>query len=168
VPFRPWDSGGGSRRDPHLWGFCGAAQAPAADLREPVGADLASQQADTVRAEHHTTRDRSHGTVFIARDACEPGWLEAAYSLLSQITHSTPIGHLHTVRFRDGIWPGNELSPEMLSVALDAACLGSAHLIGISAVLLTDVGGEALQYRQGLVREAAMVHNAARFVHGLD
>jgi hypothetical protein len=69
VPFRPWDSGGGSRRDPYLWGFCGAAQAPAADLREPVGAGLASQQADTVRAEHHY-RDRGHGTVFIARDAC--------------------------------------------------------------------------------------------------
>jgi hypothetical protein len=28
----------------------------------------------------------------------EPGWLDAAYSLLSQITHSTPIGHLHNVR----------------------------------------------------------------------
>lgn len=33
----------------------------------------------------------------------EPGWLEVAYSLLSQITHSTPIGHLHTVRCRDGM-----------------------------------------------------------------
>jgi len=98
----------------------------------------------------------------------EPGWLEVAYSLLSQITHSTPIGYLHTVRFRDGIWHGNELSPEMLSLALDTACLGSAHLIGISAVLLTDVSNEALQYRQDLLREAAKVHNAARFVHGLD
>jgi hypothetical protein len=98
----------------------------------------------------------------------EPGWLEVAYSLLSQITHSTPIGHLHTVRFRDGIWHGNELSPEMLSLTLDTACLGSAHLIGISAVLLTDVSSEAIQYRQDLLREAVMVHNAARFVHGLD
>jgi hypothetical protein len=23
VSFRPWDSCGGSRRDPYLWGFCG-------------------------------------------------------------------------------------------------------------------------------------------------
>jgi hypothetical protein len=28
----------------------------------------------------------------------ESGWLDVAYSLLSQITHSTPIGHLHVVR----------------------------------------------------------------------
>jgi hypothetical protein len=36
----------------------------------------------------------------------EPGWLDVAYSLLSQITHSTPIGHMHTMRVRYGIWPG--------------------------------------------------------------
>ncbi len=98
----------------------------------------------------------------------EPGWLEVAYSLLSQITHSTSIGHLHTVRFYDGVWHGNELSPEMLSLTLDTACLGSAHLIGLSAVLLTDMSSEARQYRENLLREAAKVHNAARLVHGLD
>ncbi len=98
----------------------------------------------------------------------EPGWLEVAYSLLSQITHSTSIGHLHTVRFRDGIWHGNELSPEMVSLALDTACLGSAHLIGLSSVILTDMSSEAFRYRENLLREAAMVHNAARLVHGLD
>ena len=98
----------------------------------------------------------------------EPGWFEVAYSLLSKITHSTPIGHLHTVRFRDGIWHGNELSPEMLGLALDTACLGSAHLIGLSAVILTDMSNEARQYRDNLLREAATVHNAARLVHGLD
>lgn len=98
----------------------------------------------------------------------EPGWLEVAYSLLSQITHSTPIGHLHTVRFRDGDWHGNELSPEMLSLALDAACLGSAHLIGTAAVLLTDLDEKAWQYRRTLLHEAGKVHEAARFVHGLD
>lgn len=39
----------------------------------------------------------------------EPGWLELAYSLLSQITHSTPLGHLHTIRFYDGIGHGTSL-----------------------------------------------------------
>ncbi len=28
VSFRPWDSCGECLRDPHLWGFCGTAQAP--------------------------------------------------------------------------------------------------------------------------------------------
>jgi hypothetical protein len=98
----------------------------------------------------------------------EPGWLEVAYSLLSQITHSTPLGHLYTVRFRDGVWRGNELSPEMLSLILDTACLGSATLIGVSAVILTDISTEAVRHRQDLMRAAAAVHDAARFVHGLD
>jgi hypothetical protein len=97
----------------------------------------------------------------------QPGWLEVTYSLLSQITHSTALGHLHTERFRDGTWHGNELSPEMLSLALDAACLGSAHLIGASVVILTDSASDALTYRTALLQEAQAVHNAARLVHGL-
>jgi hypothetical protein len=94
-------------------------------------------------------------------------WPEVAYSLLSQITHSTPIGHLHTVRFRDDIWHGNELSPEMLSLALDVACLGSAHIIGTAVVILTGTS-DAERYRRDLLGQAAVVHSAARRVHGLD
>jgi hypothetical protein len=98
----------------------------------------------------------------------EPGWLQVAYSLLSQITHSTAVGHLHTVRIHDGVWHGNELSPEMLSLALDTACLGSAHLIGLSGIILSDFSRAARQHRTNLIREAERVHNAARMVHGLD
>ncbi|MGV9362041.1 hypothetical protein [Amycolatopsis sp. NPDC003731] len=98
----------------------------------------------------------------------EPGWLEVAYSLLSQTTHSTAIGHLHAVRVRDGVWRGNELSTEMLGLALDTACLGSAHLIGTSAMILTNASEEAAHFQETLLREAAVVHNAARMVHGLD
>ena len=98
----------------------------------------------------------------------EPGWLDVAYSLLSQVTHSTPIGHMHTMRFRDGVWCGGELSPEMLALALDTACLASAHLIGLSAVVLTDRSGETRLYYEGLKRRAGRVHRAAQLVHGLD
>ncbi|MGW7534078.1 hypothetical protein [Amycolatopsis sp. NPDC054798] len=98
----------------------------------------------------------------------EPGWLEVAYSLLSQITHSTPLGQLHAERVIDGVWHGNELSPEMLSLALDTACLGSAHLIGTGAMLLTDSTDKSREYRDRLVQEAYVVHNAARFIHWLD
>ena len=98
----------------------------------------------------------------------EPGWLEVAYSLLSQLTHSTPIGHMHTVRVRNGEWSGGELSPEMLSLALDTACLGSAHLIGTSVVLLTRMNPRALRYRQDLLQAAKAVHYTAQLVHGLD
>lgn len=98
----------------------------------------------------------------------EPGWLEVAYSLLSQITHSTPLGHLHTIRFHDGVWHGNELSPEMLGLALDVACLGSAHLIGLATVIATDLSSEAQEFREVLLRNAYTVHTHARLVHGLD
>jgi hypothetical protein len=98
----------------------------------------------------------------------EPGWLDVAYSLLSQVTHSTPIGQMHTMRVRDGIWHGGELTPEMLALTLDTACLASAHLIGLSAVVLSDMSGEARLYSEGLKRRAVRVHRAAQFVHGLD
>lgn len=98
----------------------------------------------------------------------EPGWLDVAYSLLSQVTHSTPIGHMHTMLVRGGVWYGGELTPEMLALALDIACLASAHLIGLSAVVLTNMSGQAQLYHEGLKRRAWRVHRAAQFVHGLD
>lgn len=98
----------------------------------------------------------------------EPGWLEVAYSLLSQVTHSTPIGLLHTIRRRDGGWHGNEISPEMLALALDVTCLGSAYMIGHSALILTNLSPEAHVYRRALAVKAAEVHQHARLVHGLD
>lgn len=104
----------------------------------------------------------------LGRPFPEPGWLEVAYSLLSQVTHSTPLGHLHAVRVRDGVWHGNELSTEMLGLTLDIACAGSALLIGHSALVLTDLGTEAIEYRTRLLRAAVNVHDAARLVHGLD
>jgi hypothetical protein len=98
----------------------------------------------------------------------EPGWLDVAYSFLSQVTHSTAIGQMHTIRVRDGVWHGAELTSEMLALALDTACLASAQVIGLSAVLLTDMSGRARLYQEGLKRRAGRVHRAAQFVHGLD
>ncbi|TDW22124.1 hypothetical protein EV650_0957 [Kribbella kalugense] len=96
----------------------------------------------------------------------EPGWLELAYTLLSQMTHSTPVAYLHTMRAGDP-WT-NDLSPEMLALALDVACLSSARLIGLGAWLLSDLNAEADNYRKQLAKAAANVHNAARSVHFLD
>ncbi|MEV4889676.1 hypothetical protein AB0K48_09840 [Nonomuraea sp. NPDC055795] len=98
----------------------------------------------------------------------ESGWLNVAYSLLSQITHSTPIGLLHTVRHRDGIWHGNELSPEMLALSLDTACFAASHLIGLSTVLLTDLSPSSLDFQNALFQQAARVHALARPIHWLD
>lgn len=98
----------------------------------------------------------------------EPGWIVVAYSLLSQVTHATTLGCLHTVRFgADQTWHGNELSPELLALSLDVTCLASAFLIGHSSLVLTDLSPEAIRFRDILRLEASMVHAAARCVHGL-
>ncbi|WP_447002503.1 hypothetical protein ACRAKI_22605 [Saccharothrix isguenensis] len=75
---------------------------------------------------------------------------------------------LHTVRLRNGTWQDNELSLEMISLALDVACLGSAHIIGVSTMILTDMAEDAVRYRHDLLRQAVVVHASAQRVHGLD
>jgi hypothetical protein len=55
----------------------------------------------------------------------------------------------------------------MLSLALDGAFLGSAHLIDSSSVILTNMSSEA--FGIGKISYAKpRRHNAARLVHGLD
>ncbi|MFJ8505096.1 hypothetical protein [Streptomyces avermitilis] len=71
-------------------------------------------------------------------------------------------------RYREGVLSAHDISPEMLSLALDVACLGSARLLGISGLLLSQGSGEARQYATGLERRADKVHDIARLVHGLD
>jgi hypothetical protein len=100
--------------------------------------------------------------------AAEPGWLRVAYSLLSQVTHATPLGYLHSIRARETEWEGNTLSTEMLALSLDVACTASAHLIGHSTLVLTDLAEGAVEYRGRLIASAARVHAVARLVHGLD
>ncbi|WP_328674931.1 hypothetical protein [Streptomyces sp. NBC_00343] len=98
----------------------------------------------------------------------EPGWLPVAYSLLSQVTHSTPIGLVHMARYQDGVLHAQDISPEMLALTLDTACLGSARLISLSALLLTHGSDDAQQYAHGLEERALAVHDTARLVHWLD
>ncbi|MFI5592495.1 hypothetical protein ACIA5G_46125 [Amycolatopsis sp. NPDC051758] len=101
-------------------------------------------------------------------DYPETAWLDIAYSLLSQVTHSTPIGHLHTVTLDDGTLRAGTITKEFLGLTLDAACLGSAHLLGWSSVLLTAGREDARIYKRMLLQKAYHVHDAARMLHGLD
>jgi hypothetical protein len=98
----------------------------------------------------------------------EPGWLPVAYSLLSQVTHSTPTGLVHMARYVDGTLRAHDISPEMLALALDVACLGSARLLALSCLLLARGSDAARQYTLGLEARALAVHDKARLVHWLD
>ena len=108
---------------------------------------------------------RALGAVTNVGDA---GWLVVAYSLLSQVTHATSLGSLHTVHYGDDqTWQMNEISPELLALSLDVTCLASANLIGHSSLILTDISAESISFRQELRIAATDVHLAARQVHGL-
>lgn len=100
--------------------------------------------------------------------SAQPDWLEVAYAILSQITHATPLGYLHCLRYIDGEWIPNELSVEMFALTLDAAAIGSAHLLGIVGLVLNDVAPQAQDHLVALKRAAGAVHRAAREIHGLD
>jgi hypothetical protein len=119
-------------------------------------------------------RKRLPSTTWMLRDfgaatqPRDPGWLVVAYSLLSQVTHATSLGSLHTVRFgKDGAWRINELTPELVALSLDVTCLASAFLIGHSSLILTDMSPESTAFRDELRLEASKVHATARLVHGL-
>ncbi|WP_137843750.1 hypothetical protein [Microbacterium sp. 2FI] len=104
----------------------------------------------------------------VATQPREPGWLGVAYSLLSQVTHATPLGALHTIHFSayDSLQT-NVLTPELVALALDVACMAAAYLIGHSSLVLTDIGRDGIEFRDKLRLEASRVHAAARVVHGL-
>ena len=99
----------------------------------------------------------------------EPGWLVVAYAILSQATHATPLGLLQglNVSSRGTLGQGS-LTPQMLALSLDVACLAGAVTLGVAALALTDVSDEARDYRLRLSAAAANVHDRARLVHGLD
>lgn len=98
----------------------------------------------------------------------EPGWLQVAYSFLSQSTHTTPLGLVHNIRWRGETWNANDISPEMLALALDITALSTAVLIGTATLVFSDMSAEAVSHRETLLRSAYKVHNAGRLVHGLD
>ena len=65
----------------------------------------------------------------------EEGWLDLAYSLLSQIAHSTGLGLLHCLA-RESSGGERALSEEMLALAADVACLGAARAVAPLARLI--------------------------------
>ena len=102
----------------------------------------------------------------MSADAPERGWLDIAYSILSQVMHSTPVGHLHFLRSQRGNF--GEITPEIAGLALDVTCLGSAILLGMTTMMLMDNSDEAYRYALGLHRLSVDVHNFGRLAHGLD
>lgn len=127
----------------------------------PPGADDIAKHRAPIPTVAHMLRSFGAGSA-------QPDWLEVAYALLSQITHATPLGYLHCLRYLNGEWIPNELSVEMFALTLDAAAVGSAHLIGIMGLLLDDIAPQAQDQLRALKAAAGAVHIAARQIHGLD
>ena len=98
----------------------------------------------------------------------EPGWTVLAYSLLSQLTHATPLGLLHTI---GGVVGGETaMSPEMTALVIDAVCMGAAvALPSPAAVFSMNAGlGPVDDWAYELRRASYGIHDVARRVHFLD
>lgn len=98
----------------------------------------------------------------------QPDWLEVPCSMLSQVTHATPLGYLHCLRFDDGEWIPNEMSVEMYALTLDVSAIGGGYLLGVSGAIFNNVAAPAQQQYRDLRAAATVVHHAARELHGLD
>lgn len=126
----------------------------------PSGGDDIAKNREPVPTVASMLRDFSAGSA-------QPGWLEPACGLLSQVVHATPLGLLHTLRFVGLEWEPNELSGEMFALTLDMAALGSAHSLAIMGLLLNDVSPAAQENIVKLKAAAYAVHLSARRIHGL-
>jgi len=127
----------------------------------PPGVDEIAKNRAPIPTVAHTLRSLGAGSE-------QPNWLEVTYALLSQITHATPLGYLHCLRYVDGEWIPNDLSVEVFALTFDAAAIGSAHLIGVMGLMLDDVSSPAQDQLRALRAAALAVHIAARRIHGLD
>jgi hypothetical protein len=103
-------------------------------------------------------------------------WTRLAYSLLSQATHHTPMGALHTVELEGSTVVSGSVSPQFEALSLDAGCLGAVWLwTGLAPLLIgaPTIDGDEFdpyRYREWAERVRAayrQVHAAAAPLHGL-
>ena len=105
------------------------------------------------------------------------GWLVTAYSVLSQVTHQTPLGVMHAFESDGTNASAGLLTGPIEALAIDTACTASARLLWCIGPLL--MGG--LRGRDGVMFDApayhawreesaalaAEVHRLAAPVHGI-
>lgn len=97
----------------------------------------------------------------------EEGWLALAYSLLSQVTHLTPLGVLHATARETPVGPG--LSHEMTALAVDVAVLGTlTSALPHAHIIAAGNGRDIKDWDRAMRVAASKVHNAARPLHFLD
>jgi hypothetical protein len=98
----------------------------------------------------------------------EPGWLTLAYRLLSQMTHMTPLGLLHSVA-RTCEW-GPTVGHEMTALAVDAAAIGATRTVLPHAGVIAQTTGQAPidEWASELWAASHRIHTVAQLIHFLD
>lgn len=98
----------------------------------------------------------------------EPGWLTLAYRLLSQMTHMTPLGLLHSVA-RPSQW-GPTVGHEMTALAVDAAAIGATRTVLPHASVIAQTTGQAPidEWASELWAASRRIHTIAQLIHFLD
>ncbi len=127
-----------------------------------------SQATTTITPGRQKLPDVASMVRHMSHDLSGNEWMELAYSLLSQVTHTTPLGLLHSVRFERGQLKIGETSREMTALSLDVLCLAGTRILSTAGFLLRDLDEPSKEWRNTLMRQAAVVHALARMAHGLD
>jgi hypothetical protein len=103
-------------------------------------------------------------------------WVRLAYSLLSQVTHHTPIGALQAIRADGTTLLSGSISPQLEALAIDVGCLGACWLwstLGLLQLGAPMSSGEEFEpeaYRIWVERlrvTASEIHRSAMPLHGL-
>ncbi|MDQ6946892.1 MAG: SEC-C metal-binding domain-containing protein [Actinomycetota bacterium] len=106
-----------------------------------------------------------------------PGWLITAYSVLSQLTHQTPLGVLHGYESNGADISAGSLSGPMEALAIDTAVTAASRLLWCIGTLLIGAmwGSDRARFdldayyewRMVARRHADAVHQLAAPIHGI-
>jgi len=144
---------------------------------EPNGFDVLDLASGSEGGEHVPMSPTTALSSMRSRGRETSGWLVTAYSVLSQVTHQTPLGVMHAFESDGTDAFAGPLSGPMEALAVDTACTAASRLLWcLGPLLLGGLRGRDgaifdqpayLAWREESVALATEVHRLAAPVHGV-
>lgn len=143
---------------------------------KPSGFDIDDLLLNVDRTALPPTLEEALAAASIESSGLGGPWVRIAYSLLSQVTHHTPIGALHAMEVDGTTMRSGSISPQLEALTIDAGCLGASWLwiaLGVLQFGAPMRSGEEFdpsayaEWVPKVRKAAAAVHAAALPFHGL-